>query len=323
MVCTITINAVPSDQVLAEEQLPKCLYVSSYHQGYVWSDGIEAGLRQGLRGHCEIRQFDMDTKRRKDAGNIQSAAANVLDLIDKWKPDVVITSDDNAAKFVVAPYYRDSELPFVFCGINWTVEEYGFPYENVTGIVEIAPITPMLQQAFEITEGRNALYIGAETLSEQKNFQRIFEEAQDLNIAIEYRPTATFQDWIDAYQSANAYDFVVLGNHSGIENWDATEAASQALQLAEKLTVTNHERMMPVATLGYTKMPWEHGEWAAAAARQVLSGTRPNEIPLATSKLWDLWVNEQMLDIIGLRISQKLLRKAKKLPIETAELINN
>ncbi len=43
----------------------KCLYVSSYHKGYAWSDGVEQGLRRVLTGHCEIRQIDMDTKRNK------------------------------------------------------------------------------------------------------------------------------------------------------------------------------------------------------------------------------------------------------------------
>ncbi|MFM1892820.1 MAG: hypothetical protein RLZ44_1897, partial [Pseudomonadota bacterium] len=42
----------------------RCLYISSYHQGYAWSDGVERGLRQGLEGQCELRQFDMDTKRK-------------------------------------------------------------------------------------------------------------------------------------------------------------------------------------------------------------------------------------------------------------------
>ena len=36
---------------------PLCLYVSSYHKGYAWSDGVENGLRQTIDGHCELVQF--------------------------------------------------------------------------------------------------------------------------------------------------------------------------------------------------------------------------------------------------------------------------
>ena len=45
----------------------KCLFVSSYRQGYEWSDGVERGLRSVVEGKCEYRQFDMDTKRRKSS----------------------------------------------------------------------------------------------------------------------------------------------------------------------------------------------------------------------------------------------------------------
>jgi ABC-type uncharacterized transport system substrate-binding protein len=127
----------------------KCLYVSSYHRGYAWSDGVEQGLRKVLTGHCEIRQIDMDTKRNKSAEFKQSAAVAVKREIETWQPDVVIVSDDNAAKYVVQQYYRDAATPFVFSGVNWTVKEYGFPYSNVTGIIEVAPLEAMLTHAIK------------------------------------------------------------------------------------------------------------------------------------------------------------------------------
>ena len=66
--------AVPST---ASSGASKCLYVSSYHRGYAWSDGVEQGLRRVLSGHCEIRQIDMDTKRNKSVEFKQSAALAV------------------------------------------------------------------------------------------------------------------------------------------------------------------------------------------------------------------------------------------------------
>jgi len=48
----------------AANALPKCFFVSSDHKGYAWSDSVEVGLRSAFRGKCELRQFDMNTKRR-------------------------------------------------------------------------------------------------------------------------------------------------------------------------------------------------------------------------------------------------------------------
>ena len=97
--------------VLASALLPagasaaakKCLFVSSYHQGYAWSDGVERGLRSVLEGECEIRQFDMDTKRRKSMPDKKQAALEAKALIGSWQPDVVIAADDNAAKYLIQP----------------------------------------------------------------------------------------------------------------------------------------------------------------------------------------------------------------------------
>src|SRR4030095_7532385 len=60
----------------------KCLFVSSYHQGYAWSDGVERGLRPVLQGHCELKQFDMDAKRHKEPEEITQKALEAKALIE-------------------------------------------------------------------------------------------------------------------------------------------------------------------------------------------------------------------------------------------------
>ena len=155
----------------------KCLFVSSYHPGYAWSDGVERGIRSTLEGKCEIKQFNMDTKRNKHPEHMRKAGLEVKQIIDRWKPDIVITADDNAAKYVIQAHFKDHEIPFVFCGINWTADEYGFPYSNVTGMVEVAPIYPLLEKVKDLMpDAKRAIYLGADTVTEKKNLDR-FEKA--------------------------------------------------------------------------------------------------------------------------------------------------
>ncbi|MEM7258869.1 MAG: hypothetical protein AAF404_15950 [Pseudomonadota bacterium] len=89
----------------AGNDLPKCLYISSYHSGYDWSDGVENGVRKTLLGECELRQFDMDTKRKRSPEEVEAAVRRSIKIIESWRPDVVITSDDNAAKHLIVPHY--------------------------------------------------------------------------------------------------------------------------------------------------------------------------------------------------------------------------
>lgn len=298
---------------IADERLPRCLYVSSYHSGYDWSDGVEKGIRLTLDGKCELRQVDMDTKRKRSPQDILAAVQHSISVIKSWKPDVVITSDDNAAKHLIVPHFSDSDIPFVFNGVNWTVEEYGFPFSNVTGIVEVAPIDPMLREAMKISAGRNGVYIGAQTLTEEKNYLRVSEGARKLDGQLAKVLVQNADDWKQAFLKASREaDYIVMGSNSGIEGWNKAAMAAFVAENTSVISVTNHGWMMHVTALGYTKIPEEHGEWAAAAALEILGGTPPSNIPIVTNRKWDLWLNQAVANAIGAEMSSRLTRKAKR-----------
>ena len=291
----------------------KCLFVSSYHQGYAWSDGVEHGLRAVLKGKCQYRQFDMDTKRRKSTDEKKQSALEAKAIIDTWKPDVVITADDNAAKFLIVPYFKDNAIPFVFSGVNWTAKEYGFPYRNVTGMIEVAPIVPMLESAMDIVPKlRRAFYLGADTLTEEKNLERFREAAGQLGFELESALVDTTDKWLEAYARAQETDLVILGSNAGINDWNEDRAKAGVLKQTSKLSVTNHDWMMPFAIIGVTKVPEELGEWAAKAALAILGGMSPSAIPIVPNSRRDIWVNPKIIDAAKITLPVSMMRKAKK-----------
>ena len=294
-------------------QADKCLYISSYHQGYAWSDGVERGLHKTIADKCELKQFDMDTKRHKSEDDKQAAALKARQLIETWRPDVVITSDDNAARYLIKPYYKDHEIPFVFCGINWSVDEYGFPYSNTTGIVEIAPIEPLFDKVERIQgKAGSAYYIGADTLTESKNLARFEKAAAKRNIQLQSGLADTTEEWITFYQQAQNADFVMIGSKSGINDWNHDKVQQLVATSTRAVSVTNHDWMMPYTILGLTKIPEEHGEWAAQAALHILKGTSPTDIPIVSNRKWEIWLNNTILQNTGINLPRDIIRKAKK-----------
>lgn len=297
------------------EPLPRCLFVSSYHHGYAWSDGVERGLRDTLAGKCEVRQFDMDTKRRKSEPEQKAAALAAKELIESWQPDVVIIADDNAARHLVVPYYRDADLPIVFCGINWTVQEYGFPYRNVTGMIEVAPVQAMVDEARALVPGaQRTLYLGAATKTEHKNAERLRRAAEKSGLVFDEALAPTLDEWVAAYRRGQEYDFVIMGSNAGINDWDEAAAIRAITPITRRLSVTSHEWMMPVSMLGMTKIPEEQGEWAASVALQVLAGTEPGSIPIIANRKWDLFLNQGLLDTAGIELPERLQAKGKVYP---------
>jgi hypothetical protein len=292
--------------------LPKCLFVSSYHQGYAWSDGVERGLRQTLDGKCRLRQFDMDTKRKKSPADKAAAALQAKALIESWQPDVVITADDNAAKYLVQPHYKEHPLPFVFCGVNWTAKEYGFPYTNVTGMIEVAPVQAMVDEARALVPGASrVLYIGADTATERKNAARLRKAAEQRGLVFEQRLAPSLATWIDAYRQGQTFDFIIIGSNSGISDWDEQRAMAAIHPMTQRLTVTSHDWMMPVSMLGMTKIPEEQGEWAGQVALQILGGAAPNSIPVIANRKWDLFLNHSLIRAAGVELPAQLSSKGK------------
>ena len=290
-----------------------CVYISSYHQGFDWSDRVEAGLRASLAGHCRIVQFDMDTKRHKKPEDIISAATKALELIEREQPDVVVTSDDNAARYLIVPHLLGTELPVVFCGINWTVEEYSFPAENVTGIVEIAPLIPLIEAATQsVPDAKRVAYFSDQTRTESKNFERYSRAATSAGLEIDQLQVTTLNDWLDAFDKAQQYDFAIMGGIAAINDWDPLVALSHVRKNTSGLVVTTHEWQMPFSALGVTMIPEEQGEWAGTTAVAILNGTSVATIPIVTNRKWDTWVNRPLLEASGARVASTFLRSAKQ-----------
>ncbi|NOY62331.1 MAG: hypothetical protein GXP10_04110 [Gammaproteobacteria bacterium] len=299
----------------SESYAAKCLFVASYHRGYEWNDGIERGVDNTLKGRCELYKFFMDTKRNKGVAFAERKALEAKAYIEKIEPDVVIAADDNASKYLVKPYFKDARLPFVFCGINWTAQPYGYPYSNATGIIEVAPIRPLLKAIRQIVDqpGRG-VYLSADVLTERKDYQRYRESYAKKGIVLQGVFAKTMQAWREQYIAAQAQeiDFIVLNNNSGINDWDSREAVRIAQRYNHVLTVTNYDWMMQYAMFAMTKLPEEQGEWAAQVALAILDGEPAASIPIITNRRWNIFANPQLLEKANIQLPAHLMHKAIK-----------
>jgi ABC-type uncharacterized transport system substrate-binding protein len=290
----------------------KCIFISSYHKGYAWSDGVERGLLKTLDKQCEITTFNMNTKQIKDEESIKKAALEAKQLIDQTQPDVVIASDDNASKYLIVPYYKDAAIPFVFCGVNWTVEKYGYPFSNVTGMIEVAAVEQMFDKAAAITgEIKHAFYLGADTLTEKKNLNRFQSAGVANGIEITGRLVATVEQWIEAYREAQQADLIIMGSKAGIDDWDEEAMLSAIKPISKTLSATNHSWMMPYTMFGMTKIPEEQGEWAAKLAIEIINGTKPSAIPIIPNRNFNIIANDALLDIAQIKLPEFIKLKAQ------------
>ena len=284
----------------------KVLFIDSYHEGYAWSDATFAGVRSVLDSSgAELQVVRMDTKRKKTDEDKLAAAEMVRRTIESFNPDVVIASDDNASKFVIKPYYKDAALPFVFCGVNWDASGYGFPYKNVTGMVEVAAVDELFAFLERLTDGRRVGYLAAEVFTAHKE-QNNIEKTFGMTFA-EARYANTTAEWQAQFKELQGkVDILLVGNSAGTEGWDDDAMARFAEKNSKVPSGAIHGHMARFALIGYTKLGEEQGEWAAKTALQIIDGTSPSAIPITRNKQGRLTINARIGESLGAETSLAL-----------------
>ena len=290
-----------SAAVSADEDAGKrVLHIDSYHPGNEWNDRIAQAVRDTLQGaDVELKVIHLDTKRKSSLEEMRSAALGAKQIIEEFRPDVVTASDDNASEFLIMPYYQDAELPFVFCGLNWDASVYGFPYANVTGMVEVSPIPQILSLLKRYARGERIGYLTEDTPTKRKELdyhRRLFGIAYHRTYFV-----STFEAWKAAYLRAqDEVDMLVILGVAAIADFDDEEAQRLAETTTRIPSGTDFDWLMHFTLLGVGKVPEEQGRWAAQAALKILDGVPPSRIPLAYNKQGKLYFNPRIAAQLGI-----------------------
>ncbi len=300
------------DRAAAESAKSRILYVDSYNPEYPWSAGIETGIETMLKGHDDVilKVIHMDTKRHTSEEFKKKAALKAKKVIETWQPDVVIASDDNASKYLVAPYFKNADLPFVFCGVNWDASIYGYPFSNVTGMVEVLLTRQMVDQLRALARGDRIGFLAAETFSTHKI---LTYNRKIMSIAAEdVRFVKTQAEWQSAYlQLQKNCDLLLLTPWYGISDWNKAEMKKFVLNNITVPTGTSYSFMADYSLVCYATDPEEQGEWAADTALEILAGKLPTEIPVATNKRARIILNMPLAKALGITFPLDLVSNAE------------
>jgi len=298
----------------------KVLYVNSYHS-YGWTDGIREGILNTLNitmdaqgqldnsaSRVELKIVQMDTKRNPSEEFKKDAALKVKAVIESWEPDVVIASDDNASKYLIVPYFNNTDLPFVFCGVNWDASAYGFPSANVTGMLEVILIPQIIETLSAYAQGARVGYIKGDDLSARKDAEHFHA---NFNIELIEKYVTNFEEWKTAYLALqDEADMILVGNFASVADLD-TDEARQFIEEFTTVPTGNWDEWMSEFTLvTYANRAAEQGEWAANAALEILAGKSPEEIPIVSNKKARISLHMRLAKKLGIKFPLKLIKRS-------------
>lgn len=312
-------NAPVTDQTTAATYGGKrVFYVDSYHIGYEWSDGIEAGFRQALDGTgIMIEAFHLDTKRNTSPEFCEQAGVEAAAALEAFNPDVVVATDDNAQKCVVVPFLKDKAIPVIYLGVNWDASSYNYSTDQITGMVEIDLVPSMLSHLREYAKGEKVGYVTVASETEDKVIS-VYNE-QFLDGTMQSYTVKTYEEFKAAFlQAQTETDMVIIGNNAGIDVWNEAEAEQFFLENTHIPTATIYDWLAPYVLLTMAKVAEEQGEWGAQTTLRILDGTPVADIPYVSNKKGNLILNLDLAAQMNVVFAPAILRNADVYPAQTA-----
>ncbi len=332
--------AVIGGQALAGT-VKRVFIVHSYEDGHVCGqpqhDGVIKGLKQAgyVEGqNLEVKAYYMDTKRKNNTPKlIAEQAAKAEDAIKQFKPDVLITLDDNAFRTVALPLAGTSQK-IVFSGMNGQPEDYNrmkkfmqsrnAPGYNITGVYEKLHLREAIQVISKMLQLKKVLILTdlsptGRAVAKQVDLELKSADSKDLLTCT--HETKVIKSWegykkqieqINQDPEVGAFYFatLLLKDAKGktfttpqIIEWTVAHAKKPAIGANYAFIKLG---LIGGATVDFHAMGFQAGKMAGA----ILDGKNPETIPIEEAQRVALVFNVTRAKQLGIEIPKDILLAA-------------
>ena len=208
-----------------------------------------------------------------------------------------------------------TDRPIVFAAVTDPVSaglvgSWDAPDANITGVSDLNPMADQLkliQEAMPEVKSIGIVYASGEVNSEVQ-VQEAIDAASTLGLEIR---TATVTNSSEVQQAAESLDvdaFLIPTDNTVVS------AAESVIQVAEQkqapVFASDESTVERGAAAGLSVNYTQQGRDAAAVMLQLLEGTPASDIPVATQKEFDLFVNEAAATKQGLTLPDAIVERA-------------
>jgi two-component system cell cycle sensor histidine kinase/response regulator CckA len=291
------------------------LILNSYHKGFEWTDAQVYAAKQVLLEKfrdIELYVEYMDTKRIYTAEYIERLMQIYKLKYKNVKFDAIITTDDNALKFVVK-YHEEvfAKAPVSFCGINDYQEAMFKGSKEFTGLVEVLDIKPTIDLALKLHPGTRKVVVIVDNTStgigQRKDVTAVARQYENLKFEYLKGEDLTNQELFEKLQNLPRDSIVLLTVWLRDKNNDYLPTSEGGPLISSNATVPVYGiidmYMGHGITGGKLLNSRTHGKTAAEIALRILDGERPSDIPVIIKSTNPYMFDYQQLDRWGISLS--------------------
>lgn len=323
--------------------------VDSYHREYLWSQDTHAGVCAALlefgfldnnkqvkeytendyaeSARAVVKKVWMDSKRKNTLSDMAAAAARISDEANKFRPDMILLGDDNAANYI-GNLYMDTKIPVVFWGINGNPLKYGLidsmekPGHNVTGIYQANYLKESVEYLKKLMpDVRTFAILSEDSSTGRPKVKELERLAQEGKLSIKLAATVmtnSFSEWkSEALRLQKEVDAFFVLNHNTLKDdlgnpVDQLKIGAWYLRNIRKPDC-GHEKQFAIEglLLVMDDSGFKQGYEAAKLAYQILEqGKNPADIPVRAPERGPVIVNRQRADMLGIDLSGKTFIEA-------------
>jgi len=297
----------------------KVLLIFSYHPEYSWVTEETRGVEDVLKDRgIAIEKFYLDTKRNTTAKWKEEVAGDAVKKIEEFSPDLVMVFDDNACE-LVAKKYIGKTLPFVFAGMNGEPGDYGFPADNITGVLERGHVNESMELLKRLVPSlTKAAIITDNSPTSQAFISRVGRTILPIEIYGFYG-TDDFDTWkakvkelqskVDAIGLFVYHTIKKKGEELSLPAEEVLRWTLQNNQIPE--FATSDFTVRGGALCGVVMSGYVQGETAAKMALMILAGANPANIPIRVPQEGIPMINKRRAEELNIRIPQDVLEEVE------------
>ncbi|MGH1486464.1 MAG: ABC transporter substrate-binding protein [Cellvibrionaceae bacterium] len=328
-------------------QARRIAIVSSYHPEFLWTSETNQGvinslLEQGYLNNQEeadkytqndyletdkvvLKKWWMDSKRKNTLPEIQREITRIVNDLEGFDPDIVLTGDDNATNYI-GNYYVDSETPLVFWGVNGNPMKYGLldsliePGRNVTGVYQAGYIKEsVLFLKYLLPEIKTMTILADESVTSRAKVKKITRLSYSGELPIQVVTTITsnnLESWKEqALHAASYTDAFYMLNHNTLKDKNgkpvnSMEIGAWYLRNIKKPEISDEEHFIIEGMLAaVSDSGVRQGYQAMNIAIRIMKGEKPSTIAVTAPKYGDYVVNKERAKMLG--VYEKIKNREK------------
>jgi putative ABC transport system substrate-binding protein len=337
LIIMIFISIVGEREALCQ-RTSRVFILHSYEHNHVCGqpqhDGVVAMLKKAgfiENQNLELQLYYMDTKRKNNIPELIIKQADMaLKKIKRLKPDVLVTLDDNAFRWVALKLV-DSDISIVFSGLNGQPEIYNRqkpfmrsrenPGHNITGVYEKLHIVDAVRVHSRLFPDFQKLkIITDQSPTGNAIYTQIKLELEHADILIDWEMKVV-KDW-DEYQaeilSANKdpkigaiYPVALLLKDKQGNVYTAPEIFKWTIQVSKKPEIAVNYAFTRLGLFGGAAVDfYSMGQQAGQMVVKILEGKTPGIIPIEEASRYALAFNLKRARQLNIDIPNEILLAA-------------